>query len=75
MGKQSNNCKDHIACHTCPSVVVLSLLYRLSDLEGEHLHFPASFKDQQVVARAGCFVSLSPYIQMSKFIAFDYLIF
>lgn len=70
MGKQSNNCKDHIACHTCPSVVVLSLLYRLSDLD-----FPASFKDQQVVARAGCFVSLSPYIQMSKFIAFDYLIF
>lgn len=70
MGKQSNNCKDHIACHTCPSVVVLSLLYRLSDL-----HFPASFKDQQVVARAECFVSLSPYIQMLKFIAFDYLIF
>lgn len=40
--KQNNNDKDHIACHTHPSVVVLSLPYRLLCLEGGHLYFPTA---------------------------------
>lgn len=61
MRKQSNNYKDHIACHTFLSVVVLSLQYRLSDLEGGALVFSNifAFKDQQVAAIAGCLFPLA----------------
>lgn len=50
MGKQRNNYKDLIACHTHPSVVVQAL-----GVEGGALVFPNSFsfKDQQILARAG----------------------